>query len=109
MIKAGKLRALAIASGQRIPGVNVPTLKEQGLDAELVNWRGIVAGPGITPQQRAALSAAIEKTVKSPAWAKILKARGWDDAYMNADQFAAYMKQQQASVKEVLTSIGLVK
>ena len=43
-IKAGKLRAVAIASGKRIAGVDVPTLKEQGLDVELANWRGIVAG-----------------------------------------------------------------
>lgn len=109
MIKSGKLRALAIANGQRIAGVDVPTLKEQGLDAELVNWRGIVAGPGITPQQRAALSAGIERAVKSPEWAKILMVRGWEDAYLPADQFAAFMKADQARVKEVLVSIGLVK
>ena len=109
MIKSGKLRALAIASGQRIAGVNVPTLKEQGLNAELVNWRGIVAGPGITPQQRAALSGAIEKTVKSPEWAKVLKMRGWENAYLPPDQFAAFMKADQARVKDILVSIGLAK
>lgn len=109
MIKAGKLRALAISSDQRMAGINVPTLREQGLDAELVNWRGIVAAPGITAQQRAALSAAIDKTVKSPEWAKILKARGWDSAYLPADQFAAFMKADQARVKDILVSIGLAK
>jgi len=38
-IKAGKLRALGMSPGTRVPGVDVPTLKEQGLDVELVNWR----------------------------------------------------------------------
>jgi len=108
-IKAGKLRALGIASAKRMTGVDVPTLKEQGMDVEFVNWRGIVAAPGITPAQKAALSAAVEKALKSDEWAKILKARGWDDAYLSADNFAAFLKAEQARVKEVLTSVGLVK
>ena len=42
-IAAGKLRGLAISSDERLPGVDVPTLKEQGIDVSLVNWRGVFA------------------------------------------------------------------
>jgi len=108
-IKAGKLRALGISTGKRMAGVDVPTLKEQGLDVEVVNWRGLVAPPGISAQQKAALTAAVDKALKSDEWAKILKTRGWDDAYLDADAFAAFLKTEQARVKDVLTSVGLVK
>ncbi|SOY78127.1 conserved exported hypothetical protein [Cupriavidus taiwanensis] len=108
-IKTGKLRALAVSSAQRLPGIAVPTLKEQGLDVELLNWRGIVAPPNLSPQQAAVLSAAVEKAVKSAEWQKILKARGWDDAYLPADKFGAYLKSEQARVRDILASIGLAK
>ncbi|HSW23236.1 MAG TPA: tripartite tricarboxylate transporter substrate-binding protein, partial [Burkholderiaceae bacterium] len=108
-IKAGKLRALGIASAKRMDGVNVPTLKEQGMNVEFSNWRGLVAAPGITAAQKAALAAAVEKAVKSDEWAKVLKARGWDNAYLAPDAFAAFLKEDQARVKDVLTSVGLVK
>jgi putative tricarboxylic transport membrane protein len=90
-------------------GIDVPTLKEQGMDVELLNWRGIVAGPGISAAQKTALSAAVAKAVKSDEWNKILKARGWDDAYLDADAYAAFLKADQVRVKDVLTSVGLVK
>lgn len=109
MIKAGKLRALALSSGARMAGVDVPTIKEQGLDVELMNWRGVVAGPDISPAQKAVLVAAVDKVLKSSEWAAVRKQRGWDDAYMNADTFTAFLKSEQGRVKDVLTTIGLVK
>src|SRR5215217_2128420 len=64
-IKAGKLRAVGVSSPQRLPGIDVPTFKEQGIDLVLTNWRSVVAPPGITDQQKKALSDAIDKMVKS--------------------------------------------
>ena len=40
---------------------------------------------------------------------EVLKARGWDDYYLAGEPFAAFIKEEQARVGEVLRSIGLVK
>jgi putative tricarboxylic transport membrane protein len=108
-IKAGKLRAIGVTSPQRLPGVDVPTFKEQGIDLVLTNWRSVVAPPGITAEQKKALADVIDKMVKSAEWKDILKQKGWDDAYMPADAFATFLKQEQARVDAVLKSVGLVK
>lgn len=109
MIKAGKLRPVAVSTSARLTGIDVPTLKEQGLNVEITNWRGVVAPPGITAAQKAALVAAVDKAVKSPEWANVRKQRSWDDAYMDADTFAAFLKSENVRIKDILTSVGLVK
>ena len=46
---------------------------------------------------------------KSTAWKEILKQKGWDDAYLSGDEFATFLKDEQARVNAVLKSVGLVK
>jgi putative tricarboxylic transport membrane protein len=53
-IAAGKMKPIAVTSGTAVEGLNVPTLKEQGINVEIGNWRGVYGAPGITPEQRKA-------------------------------------------------------
>jgi putative tricarboxylic transport membrane protein len=108
-IKAGKLRLIAVTAPTQREGMATPTLKDQGVDLEITNWRSVVAPPGISPEQRKTLTETIDKMVKSPAWQEVLKQKGWDDAYLSGDKFAAFLKEENARVHEVLSSIGLVK
>jgi putative tricarboxylic transport membrane protein len=108
-IKAGKMRALGISSEKKMANIPVPTLKEQGLDAVITNWRSVVAAPGISADDKKKLADAVDKMVKSDAWKEVLKQKGWDDAYMSGDEFAKFLKAEQARVTEVMKTIGLVK
>ncbi|HXF88731.1 MAG TPA: tripartite tricarboxylate transporter substrate-binding protein [Xanthobacteraceae bacterium] len=108
-IKAGKLRPIGVTSPQRLPGVDVPTFREQGIDLVLTNWRSVMAAPGISSAQKKTLEDAIEKMAKSAAWKDILKQRGWDDAYLAGDAFVKFLKDEQVRVHNVLKSVGLVK
>ncbi|QFP76801.1 tripartite tricarboxylate transporter substrate binding protein [Deinococcus sp. AJ005] len=108
-IKAGKLRAIGISSAKPQPGIDVPTIKSQGLNVELANWRGIVAAPGISASDKAALVSALDKMHASKQWKDTLKTRNWTDLYLSGSKFDVYLKLEAARTKEVLQSIGLVK
>jgi putative tricarboxylic transport membrane protein len=108
-IKSGNVRPLAISAETRVPGVNIPTLKEQGVDATLSNWRGIAAPPGLTPAQRQAYLDLTDKVVKSQAWKEILKTNGWNDEYLAGDAFKTYIETETKRVTDILTQLGLVK
>ena len=108
-IKAGKLRAIGVTSPQRLPGVDVPTFKEQGIDLVLTNWRSVFGAPAITDAQKKTLGDLAEKLVKSAAWKDILKQKGWDDAYMAGDEFAKFLASEQTRVSGVMKTVGLVK
>lgn len=89
--------------------MNVPTLKELGVDVEVVNWRGIFAGPNISAEDQKKLAVLVEKTVTSPQWAEVLKARGWSNYYAPAAEFSAFLATEQTRVQEILKSLGLAK
>ena len=108
-VKAGKLRILAVTSPKRLEGVDAPTLKEAGIDLEIQNWRSVFAPPGISAEGKASLIETVTKLVKSQQWRDVLKQKGWDDAFLPGDPFAAFLKDEQTRVRAVLTEIGLVK
>ncbi|HEY7688768.1 MAG TPA: tripartite tricarboxylate transporter substrate-binding protein [Dongiaceae bacterium] len=108
-IQAGELRALAISAPERLAGLDVPTLKEQGVDVELANWRAVVAPPGIDDAQRKELLTAVESMVQSDGWKKTLTDKKWLDLYLAGDEFASFLAAENTRVTETLKQIGLVQ
>jgi putative tricarboxylic transport membrane protein len=108
-IQAGKLRALAISSDKRVPGINVPTLKEQGINVELGNWRAVFGGPGLSEAQRKELVSTLDKTVKSKAWQETLTQKNWTNLYLTGDAFAKFIAAEDARIGKIIERLGMAK
>ncbi|MFQ3623747.1 MAG: tripartite tricarboxylate transporter substrate-binding protein [Acetobacteraceae bacterium] len=106
-IKAGRMRALATTGNERIPGTDIPTLRELGVDVVAANWRGVFAPPGITPAQRQALVDLMTAVHATPHWKEILAARAWADAFLAGDAFAQYLRNDIVATEGVLRDLGL--
>jgi putative tricarboxylic transport membrane protein len=108
-IEAAQLKAIGITSDERVEGIDVPTLKEQGIDVSLVNWRGVFAPPGIRAADLTKLSDMVAKMVESPQWQATLKSRGWLGLYLPPKEFAAFIEEDTAKVESTLKDVGLVQ
>jgi putative tricarboxylic transport membrane protein len=116
-IASGELRALAISgsaasSGQGTPVASttpaIPTLKDQGVDVELANWRGIVAPPEIAPEQRDCVIAVLQQMHDSQAWKDVLAKYGWQDFFLTGDEFGQFLTSEEQRITGVLKELGLV-
>ena len=106
-IKSGKMRALAVSSPKAMEGI--PSLKEQGVNVELANWRGIFGAPGITPAQRDELVKVVDKAVKSKEWKETLKKQEWEDFWLPGDEYAKFITAENKRIGEILADLGLGK
>jgi len=106
-VKSGKMRALAQSGPSRIDGM--PSLKEQGIDVELGNWRGIFGAPGITPQQRDALVKLVKEATETPAWKATLEKMGWTGWFLGGDDYRRFIDEDTKRVSAIIESLGLKK
>jgi putative tricarboxylic transport membrane protein len=107
-ITAGKMRAIGVTSEKRLTGINVPTMREQGYDVVLGNWRGVYGAPGITPEQRAALTDMIIKVTKSKGWAEALEKNGWMPAVLTGKAFDDFVDSDFASLRGIMHLSGML-
>ncbi|RYF82266.1 MAG: hypothetical protein EOO29_07720 [Comamonadaceae bacterium] len=99
---------IAVTSAQRLEGSSVPTLKEQGIDVEIGNWRGVYGAPGITADQRKALTELVLAAVKSPSWADAVKKNDWTPAVLSGPDFDKFVEAEFANLRDVMTKAGMI-
>jgi putative tricarboxylic transport membrane protein len=105
-IEAGTLRALAISSGERLSGLDVPTLREQGVNIEFENWRSLVAPPGISEPDRRRLETTVDGMVHSAEWREALQRYRWIDRYLTGPQLAAFVDAEEQRARDILRKLG---
>ena len=106
-IQAGRMIPLAVSGKNRIAGVNVPTLKELGINVSESNWRGIFAAPGITAAQRNALIEFATKLVNTAGWKQELETRKWTSAFMTELPFERDLAADIAEKEVLMKELGL--
>lgn len=108
-VEAGALRVLGISAPERISVVDAPTFTEGGVELVVQNWRGVWAGPGLSAEQTAAITADVEKLVNSESWQATLATKGWNNTWLAGDAFEAQLATEIEATTAILKDIGLVQ
>ena len=100
---------LGISAPERIAIVDAPTFQEGGVDLVVQNWRMVAAGPGLSAEQTAAITADIEKMANSDSWKATLETKGWINTWLAGDEFKAQLAKEVEATGGILKEIGLVE
>ncbi len=101
-VKSGDVRALGVLAENRLPGLDAPTAREQGLDVTLANWRGLYGPPGMPDFAVSYWQKALGEMVASPTWKQIAERSQFTATFMVGDEFQAFLAKTQADVKAAL-------
>jgi putative tricarboxylic transport membrane protein len=109
-VETGAVRVLGLSAAQRQPGklANVPTLREQGIDAVYYAWRGFLAPKGITAAQTAFWEQAFEKIVRSDEWKKVQEEYLWGPDYKNSAETRKFLEREDELLRKILAELGVL-
>lgn len=106
-LRSGQMRALAVSSAVSLD--TIPSLKSQGVDVEMYNWRGVYGAPGLNAEQRDHLVAAIGRALASPSWQESLKKNEWRPFVLSGEPFGRFVDDEQQRLRGLLRDMGAVK
>lgn len=110
-MRDGKTRIISVSAPQRMDGdlAAVPTLREQGYDVSLSNWRALVGPKGLSAAQVGYWEDVLTRVVATEAWKAILARYFWDGNFLRSREFGRYMESEYVQIKTIMTELGLAK
>jgi tripartite-type tricarboxylate transporter receptor subunit TctC len=109
-LKAGKMRALAVTSANRIvPLPNVPTLAEQGIDVNYSYWLGLIVKKGTPKEIVQVLSEALRYATSSKDLVDRFVADGTDPSFMTPLEFSDYIAAEITQVNKLVSDLNIAK
>jgi putative tricarboxylic transport membrane protein len=111
LLRNKQVRLIALTSPKRLPGIlaDVPTWREQGVNAEVATWRVLVGPKGMTPGQIAYWESVFRRLVEADEWKKELEDNFWTSRYMGSAEAREHMARDNEESKIFLTELGLAR
>lgn len=110
-MESGDLRVLAVLADERLPGEfsDIPTAKEQGIDAVGPNWRGFYMPADISDDAKQYWINAMDTVYESEEWKNVMQNNGLMPFHATGAEFQDFVKKQINDIESLSKEIGLIK
>ena len=105
-VKSGELKALGVLAENRLPGLDVPTAREQGFDVTLSNWRGLYGPPDMPQFAVAYWQKVLGEMVDTPTWKQASEKTHFTTTYRTGEDFQTFLATTQSDVASALKEAG---
>ena len=107
-LQSGDLICLGVMDSARNPKfADVATFQEQGVDVVYGTWRGMAAPKGLDEASLTVLREACAKACENATFVETMANLGQAISYQNADDFAAFLKDNAEAVQASMAALGL--
>lgn len=110
-MESGDLRVIAVLADERLPGKfsELPTAKEQGIDAVGPNWRGFYMPKDADEAAKQYWITSIDTLYASEEWSQVMASNGLIPFHPPANRFDAFVRKQVQEIEALSREIGLLK
>ncbi len=108
-LDAGEIRILATLTEERVPGFDIPTAIEQGIDVVAVNWRGLYVPKDISDEDFEAWGAKLQAVADSAEWQQVMADNGLAPFTKVGGDFQSWVDDVVAQTEELSREIGVIQ
>ena len=116
--KAGQVRPLCVLNTKRMPfkepiadgksWSDVPTCREQGLDAQYTMLRAILMPKGVSKDQLDYYVNVLRKVRETPEWKEFVERGAYNDTFLAGDEFRKFLEEDEKRHKEIMQKAGFL-
>lgn len=106
-VASGDLRLLAVSAPTRLPGVAVKTMKEQGVNVVVENWRGLILPPNTSAAGKATVIRALDIVSNSKSFKDYLKSQKATGRFLPGNKFVTWLKGEENKIRKLYSDLGL--
>jgi putative tricarboxylic transport membrane protein len=104
-LAGGQLRAIGVSS--RKASFGIPSIRDQGMQVDMANWRGVFTGKSVPAERQAAMVEAVRQATLHESWKSVLKQNHWDASWLTGKDFNEQIDFDQTTARVMVHLLKL--